>query len=416
MNEATQLAERFFRHESGRLVASLVRSLGTQHIQLAEDVVQEALVRALRTWPYYGVPENPAAWITLTAKNLALDALRRQSVARRKEAAVFGARREWTASTREVDLDSFGTDMEDAVLKMLFVCCHPALPRTAQLALALRTLGGLSVGEIAAALLSTEQAVARRITRAKDRLRDLGVESTLPHPADMAQRLKAVLQTLYLMFNEGYKSTSGPHLLKADLCIEAMRLTRILGAMESGVSSVHALLALMCFHAARFATRTSVDGEILLLADQDRSTWDQAMIGEGMVHLGRSADGDAVDPLHLQAAILGTHCAAPSYAATDWTTILRLYDMLVHIEDTPVTRLNRAVAVGHVHGPAAGLAAVLPLDWRDHYLWHAVVGEFQMRVGEGVQAAQSLHRAQSLTQSVPEKKLLAQKLRSLSGR
>lgn len=414
MKDATQLAEQFFRHESGRLVASLVRSLGAEHIQLAEDVVQEAIVRALRTWPYYGVPENPAAWITLTAKNLALDSLRHQSVLRRKQAAVFGARHSWTAEVQSVDLDSIGVDIEDAVLRLLFVCCHPGVPRVAQLALALRTLCGLSVGEIASALLSTDQAVARRITRAKDRLKELKVEGELPPETEIRARVDGVLKTLYLMFNEGYKSASGPSLLKPDLCLEAIRLTRMAATLPVATPSVHALLALMCFQAARFPAREDPQGTLLTLAEQDRTMWDRSLIQEGMAHLARSAVGESVDAFHLQAAIAGVHCSAERYSDTDWPTVLRLYDLLVHVEDSRVTRLNRAVAVWKVHGPAAGLAEALPLTWDDYYLWHAVVGEMQREAGHSAAAAHAFHRAMGLASSEPEKRHLLKRFKSVS--
>jgi RNA polymerase sigma-70 factor (ECF subfamily) len=397
MPDPEKLTEAFFRHEAGRLVASLVRSLGAEHMQLAEDVVQEALLRALRIWPYYGVPENPAAWITLTAKNLALDALRRQKVAKKKETSVYGYRQFWKAEDYEVDLDKVGQEVEDAVLRLLFVCCHPSLAPSAQLALSLRTLCGLSVAEISAALLSTDQAVARRITRAKDRLREMDVDVNQPLGPELHhRRVDTVLKTLYLMFNEGYKSAAGTELVRIDLCEEAMRLTRLVTRMALPVATPHALLALMCFQHARHATRTDSRGNLLTLAAQDRSRWDKRLIQEGMAHLGCSAMGDQVTPFHLQAAIAGLHCAAESYEATDWVAILKLYDSLVNLEDTPVTRLNRAVAVGRVKGPVQGLKEALPLAWNDYYLWHAVIAEMQMQSGDMAAAAQSYHRAATL--------------------
>ncbi len=412
----SRLTERLFREEAGRLVATLTRLFGVEHLNLAEDVVQEALVRALRVWPFYGVPERPGAWLTQTAKNLALDVIRREKSFRGKEAAI-AASMEGTmgrSATGEA-----GFDDEDAIrddrLRLLFVCCHPHLAQEAQVALALKTLCGFSTPEIAKAFLTTEASIAKRLTRAKARLRDDGIPFEIPSGAELSARLEAVLQTLYLLFNEGYKASGGDRLVREELCLEAVRLLRLLIEHPTGNRpSVHALLALTLLNAARLEARVDADGRLLRLEEQDRAKWNREMIAWGMRHLNQSAAGDAVSEYHLQAGIAACHCAAPDYPSTDWPQILALYDRLVQLDDSPVVGLNRAIAVANVHGPAAGMAAIHAIHDQEklqsYHLYYATLGEFEARLGRTAAAAESFGRALELAGTKSEQAFLERRL------
>lgn len=407
------LMERLFREEAGRMVATLTRHFGVDHLQLAEDVVQEALARALRLWPEQGVPKNPAAWLTQTAKNLALDVIRREKTFADKEAAIVASIELSTA--REVSLEE--SEIRDDRLRLLFVCCHPHLPQEAQVALALKTLCGFDTPEISKAFLATEASIAKRLTRAKQRLRDDRIPFEIPTGPALAARLEAVLQTLYLLFNEGYKASGGERLVRAELCHEAIRLMALLVEHPAGNQPhVHALLALMLFNAARLDTRVDADGHLLRLEEQDRTRWNAEMISRGLHHLGVSADGQALSEYHLQAGIAACHCAAPDFAATDWPQILALYDWLVEIDNSPVVALNRAIAIAHVHGPAAGIAAVEAIRGHEklesYHLLYAVRGDFEERLGRYSAAAESFERARQLADTKSEQDFLEKRLRA----
>jgi RNA polymerase sigma-70 factor (ECF subfamily) len=415
--EVSRLAERLFREESGKLVATLTRHFGVDHLQLAEDVVQEALARALRIWPFYSVPKNPAAWLTQTAKNLALDFIRREKTFEGKESAIV-------ASIENAAVDPAGGDeavdeseIRDDRLRLLFVCCHPHLPQEAQVALALKTLGGFNTVEISKAFLTTEASIAKRLTRAKQRLRDDGIAFEIPSGAELQARLEAVLQTLYLIFNEGYKASGGDRLVRGELCLEAIRLMSFLvGHPVGDVPHVHALLALMLFNAARLETRADAEGNLLRLEEQDRRRWDAELVGRGMAHLARSASGEALSEYHLQAGIAACHCAASDYASTDWTQILALYDRLVEIDSSPVVSLNRAIAVANVHGPAAGLDAIEGIRGREklesYHLLYAVRGELELRLGRTGNAAAAFQRALALANTSSERRFLEKRLQT----
>jgi len=408
-----QLAEDFLRHESGKLIALLVRTFGAENFELAEDVVQEALARAVHAWAFTGVPPNPGGWITQSAKNLAIDALRRERLVRRKQADIFGSAYRWTAPVNEADLET--TEIEDLQLRLIFVCCHPAIPADAQPALALKSLCGFGVGEIARAFLTSEAAIAKRLTRAKDRLRTEEVSTDLPLGEDLGTRLDAVHQTVYLLFNEGYKASTGDLLVRKDLCIEAVRLGRLLTrCRQSDRPRTHALLALMLFNLARLEGRTDVDGSLILLRDQDRGGWDQGLIREGMTHLGMASVGEDVSPFHLQAAIAATHCASPSYEGTNWERILGLYDALITVDPSPISALNRAVAFAKLHGPLAGLQIAAKIGGlNDYYLYPVVKAEFEAELGHADQAVRLLEQAMALTESRPEQALLNSRLQTL---
>jgi RNA polymerase sigma-70 factor (ECF subfamily) len=410
------LTERLFREEAGKLVATLTRHFGVDHLQLAEDVVQEALARALRLWPFHGVPKNPAAWLTQTAKNLALDVVRRQKSFADKEAAILASIEHATTSAAAGETVWDEAEIRDDRLRLLFVCCHPHLAQEAQVALALKTLGGFSTIEIAKAFLTTEASIAKRLTRAKQRLRDDGVPFEIPSGAELSARMEAVLQTVYLLFNEGYKASGGERLVREELCSEAIRLMTFLVEHPAGdVPHAHALLALMLFNAARLATRVDAEGNLLRLEEQDRTQWNAEMVSRGMRHLSRSAAGETLSEYHLQAGIAACHCAASDYASTDWPQILALYDRLVEMDGSPVVALNRAIAVAHVRGPTAGIAAVEAIHDRDklesYHLLYAVLGDFEARLGHSEAAAGHFRTALHLADTTSERAFLEKRLR-----
>ncbi len=416
--EPARLVEHFFRHEVGRLHGALIRRFGVQHLTLVEDVTQEALLRALRAWSMGGVPPNPAAWITRVAINLANDALRHERMAAAKEPAVTVHQE----TIRSAPAAAGGTahEIRDDALRLMFVCCHPAIAPDAQVILALKMLCGFSTGEIARAFLSTEAAIEKQLTRTKQRIHEAGIGFEIPEGEDLAPRLQGVLATLYLLFNEGYKASSGDRLLREELCREAIRLALLLVSHPAGdTPRSHALLALMLLTAARFPSRLDEQGALLRLHDQDRSKWDAALIARGLRELAHAARGDELSEYHLLAGIAAIHCTAPDFASTDWRRILRHYDELSRIKPSPIVALNRAVAVAHVHGPAAGLAALAAMPRRDrldgHYLLHAVTGELHWRLGDKVAAAGSFRSALRLAQVGPEQAYLARMLEQAVG-
>ena len=413
--EVPQLAEHLFRHEAGKLVSVLTGIFGMDRLQLAEDVVQEALARALQTWPFYGVPKNPAAWLTQTAKNLALDVLRREQNFREKEQRIISFIESWSGDA-DNEPPQFESEIKDGRLRLMFACCHPVLPQEMQIALALKTLCGFSPNEIAKAFLTSEAAIAKRLVRARQKIRDAGVKFEIPAGEELSTRLNGVLHTLYLLFNEGYKASSGESLLREDLCTEAIRLATALAEHPLGNQPrAHALLALMLLNAARSPARLDANGNILRLKEQNRSAWDKSMIGRGMLHLNHSATGDEVTEYHLQAGISACHCAAPDYEATDWPRILALYDSLIELDDSPVIALNRAVAVANVHGPAAGIKAVEASQKRQalagYYLLYAALAEFEMQVKDFPSALEHWRQAIKNTELPSEKSFLSDRLR-----
>jgi len=308
--EVSRLTDHLFRHEAGKLISILTGIFGIDRLQLAEDVVQESLIRALRTWPYTGIPKNPAAWLTQTAKNLALDLIRREKLFHDKQPQIIAFMEEWVSDSAG-DSPRFDNEIRDGRLRLMFACCHPSLSLEDQTALALKTLCAFSPAEIAKAFLTSEAAIAKRLTRAKQKIREEHIPFEIPAGEELSRRLDAVLQTLYLLFNEGYKASSGDHLIKEDLCQEAIRLASLLAEHQAGNEPrTHALVALMSLNAARLPARTDSEGNILRLKDQDRATWNQAMIARGVFHLSKSAAGEHLTAYHLQAGIAACHCAA----------------------------------------------------------------------------------------------------------
>jgi RNA polymerase sigma factor (sigma-70 family) len=413
--DVSQTVEHLFRHESAKMVATLTGIFGIEHLTLAEDVVQEALARALQTWPFYGVPQNPAAWIMRASRNLALDVVRRQKVFRDKEPEVI---RLMDRENVAPDVEVFtGQEITDDRLRMMFVCCHPLISQEDQVALALKTLCGFSPGEIAKAFLTSEAAIAKRLTRAKQKIREAKIPFEIPAGEELSRRLEGVLQSLYLLFNEGYKASSGDKLVREDVCMEAIRLTGLLAEHPAGNRpKTHALLALMLLNTARVPSRVDDEGNLLRLQEQDRTRWNQPMIARGLFHLAQSAAGDEISEYHLQAGIAACHCAAKDYASTDWPQILSLYDKLAEFDDSPVVALNRAVALAETRGSQAGVEAVHAIQklksLESYYLLHAVLGEFELRLNHTRSAADHFQKALQLAEIKSEQVFLAKRLQA----
>jgi RNA polymerase sigma factor (sigma-70 family) len=415
--EIAAAVEHLFRHEAGKLIATLTRIFGFHNLHLAEDVVQEALVRALQTWPYYGLPANPAAWLMRTSRNLAVDVLRREKVFRDKEPQITALAEQIAGSPSRPDDLPGESEIKDDTLRLMFACCHPLIPPESQVALALKTLCGFGTVEIAKAFLTAEATIDKRLTRAKQKLRDGGIAFEIPAGAELSRRLESVSQTLYLLFNEGYKASTGDRLVKEELCREAIRLASFLAEQPAGNKpQTHALLALMLLSAARLPARMDSTGGVLLLNEQNRSKWDAEMIARGMFHLAQSAAGDELTKYHLEAGIAACHCAAADYESTDWERILALYDRLVALDESAVAALNRAVALANVHGPEAGLAAVEAVRNRDqlksYYLLYAVVGELEARRSNFRAAAESFRRAVELAALESEQGFLLKRVQA----
>lgn len=409
-NNTHQTVDHLFRVEAGRMVAVLVKLFGLPEVSLAQDIVQETLVTALESWKLKGLPDNPRAWLYQVAKNRALDQLRRQQRFQERVTPQWIAASESDAQRR---LDDFFLDheIEDAQLRMMFACCHPAIPGEAQLILMLRTLCGLSNAEIAAALLAQEDAVAKRLYRAKEKIRTARLALEVPAGPALAGRLDAVLQAIYLLFNEGYKSTSSDAVIRRDLAEEALRLGALLSGHPVGQApKAKALMALMCYHAARFDARLDAEGQIVLLEHQDRSLWDRELIGVAYRYFTASFSGSEISEYHLEAAIASYHAQAPRFEDTNWKAIFYCYELLYKINGSPMVALNRAIARGYAEGPAAGIEALLKIAGLEHhYLYHTALGDFYRKTGASEKAQEAYQQAMRLAQLPAEQKVLRDK-------
>jgi len=397
---APELPEHWFRRELGRLVSILSRRFGVHRIELCEDAAQTALLQATRSWPS-NQPDDPGAWLYRVAHNHVLDELRREKRDERYLA--------------ELDPAYAQQEIQDDVLRLLFVCADPAIPPESQLVLALKTLCGFSTEEIALRLFQSEDAIHKRLQRARARLREHAEVQCID-----PERVHGVLHMLYLLFNEGYSSAQPDRVIRRELCDEALRLVLMLGEDPAdALPDTDALVALMCFHAARFDARVDGMGGLLLLEEQDRSLWDRELVRRGLVHLVRSARGETPSRYHAEAGIAAEHCLAPSYAETNWEQIVRLYEVLERIAPSPLNVLNRAIALAEWKGPDAGLAAleaIEPPSWLlGFYLWDATLGELHRRRGDRDLALAHTKRALTAAPTNPEKALLERRMKEMSG-
>ncbi len=408
-DDAFRLADHLFRREAGRMVSSLVRALGVRHLALAEDAVQDALARALETWKFSGAPRNPAAWLMRSAHNRAIDLLRRQDRLDPIGPELLAA---LESPAAEVDDEHAISDDE---LRLMFSCCDPALSAVAQVGVILKYLCGFSVQEISQAFLSGESAVEKQLFRSRRALEERGALFEVRDPAQVRSRLPSVQSAIYLLFNEGYHGAHPQQAVREDLCHEALRLCLLLSRLPAAAGpETQALLALFCLLAARLPGRVDDDGNLLLLAEQDRRTWDRKLIAEGLRRLDLSAAGVALTAWHLEAAIAARHSAAESFPETDWGSIRQLYDLLLRLRPTPVVELNRAIAVGMADGPEAGLKALAEIGDRERLARYpflpAAVAEFELRAGRPERAAVQLRAALLLVRNPAEEAVLARKL------
>ena len=408
-SKVRETLDHLFRRESTRAVAHLTRFLGTENLDLAEAVVQDALVRAIQTWPLRGIPDNPAAWIQRVAKNAAIDALRSGKF------LTFDNESAEQLLRAESEDFLYEAELRDDQLRLMFICCHPSISEESRVALTLKTVCGFSVAEIARAFLCKEETVAQRLVRAKRFIAENRLPFEVPPPEELNSRLRSVTEVIYLMFNEGYAATQGDFLIRRDLCEEAIhRATALLECPTCQRPEVFALLALMHLQISRFDARIDGQGELLLLEEQDRTLWDQQHIGLGLHFLECSAEGEELSAYHLQAGIASCHATAVDFAATDWGRILTYYDLLLADRPASLIALNRAVALAMLEGPEAGLKAISEIEssgtLHSYYLLHASKAELLRRAARHKEATIAYQTALGLTRTEPERRLLKKRI------
>jgi len=412
------LVEHLFRHEAGKLIAVLTKIFGTHNLELAEDVVQDTLIKALETWRFGGVPENTSAWLFTVARNKALDVVRRERHKKEFAAEISPLLKSEFSAGETIRQFVHEHEIEDEQLRMMFVCCHPSLPEESQVALILKTLCGFSVAEIARAFLTGEETITKRLYRARQQFREEKVAFNIPETTELSARLQNVLTAVYLIFNEGYNSSQRDQLIRDDLVEESLRLANmIIHHPLTAQPESFALTALLCLQAARLYGRVDDAGNLLVLKKQDRSKWNYALIQQGNVFLTRASTGDVVSSFHIEAAIAYEHCMANHYRATNWKQILALYDLLYQMKPNGIVALNRLIAYAEVHGVEKALAELLALQHDDvlknYYLYYGTLGEWYHQLGRRELARQYFTDALTRTPSVAEQQLLKQKLEAL---
>jgi RNA polymerase sigma factor (sigma-70 family) len=414
-NAPQHLFSHLFRHESGRMVAVLTRIFGLHNLQLAEDVVQEAFLKAMQVWKFDQVPDNPSAWLMQTARNKAIDVIRRQHYAD-EYSKQFGA-----TFTEVEDITQFFHEEEiaDSQLRLIFSCAHPLLKEEDQIALTLKTISGFSAQEIAKSLLANDAVIQKRLYRAKEFIRTNNVQFNIPTGKELEDRLNTVHAVLYLIFNEGYNSMKADELIRKDLCAEAMRLCKLLTEHKRcSQPSTFALLSLMCFHAARFESRLNENNELVLLQQQDRSKWNKELISIGHSYLNRSAAGEELSVYHIESAIAAEHCMAASFSQTNWKRLLQLYDFLLRVKPSAIVQLSRAVVIAEIGNIAEAIESILSIEKIEqlistHYIYSAVLGDMYKRLSDAIKAKQYLQQAHDLTNSSAEKKLILEKMQGI---
>jgi RNA polymerase sigma factor (sigma-70 family) len=413
------LVDNLFRHESGKLISVLTKTFGPKNLELAEDVVQDTLLKALEYWKFHGAPANPSAWLFTVARNKALDVIRREKHKKEfSEDLNALLKSEYSAGITLNHIIS-ENEIQDEQLRMMFVCCHPSLPEEGQVALILKTLCGFSVAEIAKAFLTSEETITKRLYRAREQFRNENIRFELPLPTDLPTRLEGVLTAIYLVFNEGYNSSSHDLIIREDLVEESLRLTHFLISNKVTCRpNVLALMALLCFHASRLHSRVDDRKRLLTLRHQDRSKWNRDLIEQGKFFLNGACEGDAASTYHVEAAIVYEHCVAPDFTSTNWNKILELYNLLFQLKPNAMVALNRAVIIAELNGPNAGLAALEKIENLDaiknYYLLPAVRGEFYFNANNKKEALQNWELAVTLTSSQAEKELLREKINKVN--
>ena len=412
----TQLVDHLFRHESGKMVAVLSKLLGLQNLETAQDIVQDSLLQAMNTWSFKGVPENPSAWLYRVAKNKAIDFLRREKKIKEITPQYsYLLQSEYTLASTIHNL-FLENEIQDSQLRMMFACCHPSIPEDSQIALTLKTLCGLSVNEISKAFLTTEDTIAKRIYRAKEKIKTGKIELAVPVNEEILPRLDIILTSLYLLFNEGYNSSHPDQLIREDLCAEAMRLCYLLTENKiTNYPRVKALLSLMCFQASRLATRLDDKGNIILLKHQDRKKWSRPLIQKGFDFLDAAAEPFEVSTYNIEAAIASLHAASPSFEQTDWRSIYHLYEMLYQLQPNPVVAMNKAIASAYAINKQNALNELQQIKGLEqHHLYYASIGEIYFELDNKEEAKKFYTKALQLTSSGFEQQLLIAKINNCS--
>jgi RNA polymerase sigma factor (sigma-70 family) len=414
--EISKLIDHLFRYESGKMIAVLTRIFGSKNLDLAEDVVQDSLIEAIKIWTYKGIPDNPTAWLFKVAKNKALNIINREKYQQQYSSDIAHfLKSEWTAESAFIQHFSEDEILDDQ-LRMMFTCCHPSLSSDSQIALILKTLCGFNVSEIARAFLTTEDNISKRLVRARKKIREEKIPFEIPYGIDLEKRLQTVLESTYLLFNEGYNASTGAELIRSEICEDAIRLAEIVAnhASLQGHSEVYALLSLMQLNASRFKARQDNDGNILTLEKQNRKLWDYSLMEKGFSNLQKSTSDNQISAYHLLASISSFHCSAVDYNLTDWQSILSLYNKLIKIDGSPIVLLNRAVAISKASGVKDAISELAKIEdspsLKSYHLYYSVKAEFLMELNQHQEAVKNLYQAIVLASLQSEKLLLQGKI------